>query len=50
MRQQILYQVGLMDAELVALAPPEEGARRTNGDTIVGRGVGIPRGAAHRSV
>jgi len=53
MRQQVLDQIGLMDAELVALAPPEERAVRVNRSAIAGRRVamiGIARGAAHRNV
>ena len=50
MRQQILDQVGLMRAELVALAPPEERALRMNRGAIIGWGVGVAGGAAHRSV
>ena len=53
MRQQVLDQIGLMDAESVALAPPEERALRMKRGAIVGRGaamIGIAGGAAHRSV
>ena len=50
MRQQMLDQVGLMRAELVALAPSEERALRMNRGAIIGWGVGVAGGAAHRSV
>ena len=50
MRQQVLDQVGLMRAELVALAPSEERALRMNRGTIIGWGVGVAGGVAHRSV
>jgi hypothetical protein len=50
MRQQMLDQVGLMRAELVALAPSEERALRMSSGAIIGRGVGVAGGAAHRKV
>src|SRR5205823_11240955 len=36
-RQQMFDQIGLMRAELVALAPPEQCTARLRGDPIVGR-------------
>ena len=53
MRQQIVDQVGLMDAELVALAAAEERAARMCGRAIIRRRVavaGIAWGSHHRSV
>ena len=52
-RQQMFDQIGLMQAELVALAPPEERTVRVNGGAIVGRGIALSGIAAcdtHRSV
>ena len=52
-RQQMFDQVGLMGAELVALAPAEERTVRVNGSVIVGRCVamdGIAGDDTHRSV
>ncbi len=53
MRQQIVDQVGLMDAELVALAAAEERAARMRGRTVIRRRVAVSgfvgRGV-HRSV
>ena len=53
MRQQIFDQVGLMDAELVALAAAEERAARMRRRAVVRRRVavaGIARERHHRSV
>src|SRR5262245_35651275 len=52
-RQQIVDQVGLMDAELVSLAAAEERAARMGRRAIIRRRVavaGIARGGHHRSV
>jgi hypothetical protein len=52
-RQQMLDQVGLVRAELVALAPPKERTARVSGDAIAGPRIAIARIAlcdAHRSV
>ena len=52
-RQQMLDQIGLVRAQLVALAPPEERTARVSGDAIVGRRIaiaGIALCDAHRSV
>ena len=53
MRQQIVDQVGLMDAELVALAAAEERAARMRRRAVIRRRVavaGIAWGSHHRSV
>jgi len=53
MRQQMLDQVGLMRAQPVALAPPEERALPINRGVTVGRCIAMIRiagSAAHRSV
>ena len=52
-RQQLLDQLNLMDAQLVALAPSEERTVGDSGDAIAGRRIaisGIAAGDAHRSV
>ena len=52
-RQQMLDQIGLVRAELVALAPAEERTVRVRGRVVAGRGVvigWIAGGDAHRSV
>jgi hypothetical protein len=46
-------QIGLMRAELVALAPPEQGTAQLRGDAIVGRRIAFRSIAGcntHRSV
>ena len=53
MRQQIVDQVGLVDAELVALAAAEERAARMCRRAVIRRRVavaGIARDGHHRSV
>ena len=54
MRQQVLDQLGLVQTEFVALAPPEERTVRVNGAAVVARrlvAIGrIAAGAGHRSV
>ena len=53
MRQQIVDQVGLMNAELVALAAAEERAARMRRRAVIRRRVaiaGIAWGHRHRSV
>ncbi len=53
MRQQIVDQVGLVDAEFMTLAAAEERAVRMRGRTIVRRRVaiaGLVGGGCHRSV
>ena len=42
LRQQMLDQIGLVRAELVALAPSEERAARVRAGVIVGRCVAVP--------
>jgi hypothetical protein len=52
-RQQVLDQIGLVRAELVALAPPEQRTVRVSGNALVGRCIAFRRVAgsyAHRSV
>src|ERR1700682_394459 len=56
-RQQVLDQVGLVETELVALAPSEKRTGESSGSAVMGRGIavgvamgGTPRGDAHRSV
>jgi hypothetical protein len=49
----VFDQIGLVRAQLVALAPPEERAVRASGSAIVGRRiaiVGIAGSYVHRSV
>jgi hypothetical protein len=48
-RQQMIDQVGLMGAELVALAPAEERTVRVSGSVIVGQCFAVAGDDGHRS-